>query len=70
MAQSAPVPKKKARSGAQMNVRYSPTLIKRIKAAAEWEGLNFSTYVRSKLLRAVRATEAERAREEGGKAGR
>ncbi len=60
---------KKPRAGTQQaNVRYPVQMLRRAKEAAEWEGINFSNYVRSALLRRVRGTEAERAREESSQA--
>jgi hypothetical protein len=65
MAKKQATPKRKGM--VQINVRYPTDLLARASVAAEWEGLGFSDYARTALLRRVRATEAERAKEEGGK---
>jgi hypothetical protein len=65
MAKKQPAPKRNGMI--QINVRYPTDLLDRANAAAKWEGLGFSDYARTALLRRVRGTEAERAKEEGGK---
>ncbi len=66
-APNSPKPEKKRRGLVQSNVRYPAGLLSRASAAAAWEGINFSNYMRSALMRRVRGTEAERAREENPK---
>jgi hypothetical protein len=53
--------RKKHPQAVQANVRYPTDLLERAARAAEWEGLSFSAYARSALLRRVRMTEAEQA---------